>query len=82
MENVKVLYSDFMNSVIDEVTVELLPDILLSLKYNDADSTVIMSMSDKITANVELSGAIGMDELNVLIKSLSTLRGQLKTTAV
>ena len=78
MENVKVLYSDYMNSVIDEVTVELLPDILLALKYNAEDSTVVMSMADKITANVELSGAIGMDELNVLIKSLAILRGQLK----
>lgn len=78
MENVKVLYSDYMNSVIDEVTVELLPDILLGLKYNAEDSTIVMSMSDKITANVELSGAIGMDELNVLIKSLTILRGQLK----
>ncbi len=71
-------YSDFLNSITDEVTFELLTDILLKLKYDPKSSSLIMSMEDKITDNTELHGNLDLDRLNTLIKSLTIIRNQIK----
>lgn len=71
-------YSDFLNSITNEVTFELLTDILLKLKYDPESASLIMSMEDKITDNIELHGSLDLDRLNTLIKTLTIIRNQIK----
>lgn len=71
-------YSDFLNSITDEVTFELLTDIILKLKYDSGSASIIMSMEDKITDNTELHGSLDLDRLNTLIKTLTIIRNQIK----
>ena len=77
--NVKVVYSEFTNSpVASEIEFELLTDVILNIKYDPKQSGIVMTMSDAITENTELSGFLDSDKVNVLIKSLSQIKGQLK----
>jgi len=78
MSEVYMKYSDFLNSVTDEVTFELLTDILLKLKYNPESASIIISMEDRITDNTELHGNLDLDRLNTLIKVLTIIRNQIK----
>ena len=78
MSEVYMKYSDFLNSITDEVTFELLTDIILKLKYDSGSASVIMSMEDKITDNTELHGSLDLDRLNTLIKTLTIIRNQIK----
>lgn len=78
MSEVYMKYSDFLNSVTDEVTFELLTDIILKLKYDSASESLVMSMEDKITDNTELHGSLDLDRLNTLIKTLTIIRNQIK----
>lgn len=78
MSEVYTKYSDFLNSVIDEITFELLTDITLKLKYDPESASLIMSMEDKITDNTELHGSLDLDRLNTLIKTLAIIRNQIK----
>lgn len=78
MSEVYMKYSDFLNSVTDEVTFELLTDILLKLKYNPESASIIISMEDRITDNTELHGSLDLDRLNTLIKILTIIRNQIK----
>ena len=78
MSEVYTKYSDFLNSVIDETTFELLTDITLKLKYDPESASLIMSMEDKITDNTELHGSLDLDRLNTLIKTLAIIRNQIK----
>lgn len=71
-------YSDFLNSITDEVEFELLTDIILKLKYDSESASLIMSMEDKITDNIELHGSLDLDRLNTLIKTLTIIRNQIK----
>lgn len=71
-------YSDFMNQIPDEISFELLTDIILKLKYDQEASSLIMSMEDKITDNTELHGSLDLDRLNTLIKTLIIIRNQIK----
>ena len=82
MSEVKVTYSDYLNSITDEVIFELLTDVMLKLKYDKENESVVISMSDKITDNTELRGKLDFDGLNTLIKSLTIIRNQLKTGGV
>lgn len=78
MSEVYMKYSDFLNSITEEVTFELLTDIILKLKYDHESSSIIMSMEDKITDNTELHGSLDLDRLNTLIKTLTIIRNQIK----
>lgn len=78
MSEVYMKYSDFLNSITDEVTFELLTDIILKLKYDSESASLIMSMEDKITDNTELHGSLDLDRLNTLIKTLTIIRNQIK----
>lgn len=78
MPEVYMKYSDFLNSVTDEVIFELLTDIILKLKYDPESVSLIMSMEDKITDNTELHGNLDLDMLNTLIKALIIIRNQIK----
>lgn len=78
MSEVYMKYSDFLNSVADEVSFELLTDIILKLKYDPDTESLIMSMEDKITDNTELHGSLDLDKLNILIKTLAIIRNQIK----
>lgn len=78
MSEVYTKYSDFLNSVIDEITFELLTDITLKLKYDPESASLIMSMEDKITDNTELHGSLDLNRLNTLIKTLAIIRNQIK----
>lgn len=71
-------YSDFLNSITDEVKFELLTDVILLLKYDRNTESLVMSMKDKITANTELHGSLDLDRLNILIKALTIIRNQIK----
>lgn len=71
-------YSDFLNAVTDEVKFELLTDVILKLKYDQISSSIVMSMEDKITDNIELHGSLDLDKLNILIKTLTIIRNQIK----
>ena len=82
MSEVNVIYSDYLNSITDEVIFELLTDVMLKLKYDKKNESVVISMSDKITDNTELRGKLDFDGLNTLIKSLTIIRNQLKTEGV
>ena len=79
MSEVYMKYSDFLNSVTDEVIFELLTDIILKLKYDPETVSLIMSMEDKITDNTELHGNLDLDMLNTL-KALIIIRNQIKET--
>lgn len=78
MSEVYLKYSDFLNSITDEVSFELLTDITLKLKYDPETESLIMSMEDKITDNTELHGSLDLDRLNTLIKTLTIIRNQIK----
>lgn len=78
MAKVNVKYSDYLNDITDEISFELLTDTILTLKYNDENSALVMSMADKITDNTELHGSLDLDGLNTLIKTLSIIRNQIK----
>lgn len=78
MSEVYMKYSDFLNSITDEVSFELLTDITLKLKYDPETESLIMSMEDKITDNTELHGSLDLDRLNTLIKTLTIIRNQIK----
>lgn len=78
MSEVYMKYSDFMNQIPDEISFELLTDIILKLKYDQEASSLIMSMEDKITDNTELHGSLDLDRLNTLIKTLIIIRNQIK----
>ena len=80
--NVKVVYSEFTNSpVASEIEFELLTDVILNIKYNPEQGGIVMTMSDAITENAELTGFLDSDKVNVLIKSLSQFKGQLKSAS-
>jgi len=82
MQKVKVIYSDYLNSMADEITFELLTDIILKLKYDKENEGLIIGMSDKITDNTELSGKLDFEGLNTLIKSLTIIRNQIKSGGI
>lgn len=78
MPEVKVTYSDYLNSVTDEISFELVTDIILNLKYEKILKSVTISMADKITDNTQLTGTLDFDGLNTLIKTLTIIRNQIK----
>lgn len=78
MAKVKIKYLDYLNDITDEISFELLTDTILKLKYDDANSALIMSMADKITDNTELHGLLDLDGLNTLIKTLTIIRNQIQ----
>ena len=78
MSEVYMKYSDFLNSIADEISFELVDDVILSLKYNGVNHELIMGMKDKITENIELRGSLDLDRLNTLIKTLTLIRNQIK----
>lgn len=78
LSEVYVKYSDFLNLIADEATFELMPDVILTLKFNKNDNELIMSMKDKITENTELHGSLDLDHLNTLIKTLTIIRNQIR----
>ncbi len=78
MAEVYIKYSDFLNSITDEVSFELITDIILKLKFDPESASIIMSMEDKITDNTELHGSLDLDRLNTLIKALTIIRNQIK----
>ena len=78
MAEVLMKYSDYLNSITNEISFELMTDIILKMKYNSQTETLLMSMSDKITDNMELHGSLDLDRLNILIKTLSIIRNQIK----
>lgn len=78
MLEIYMKYSDFLNSITDEVAFELLTDTILKLKYDQDSESLIMSMKDKITDNTELHGSLDLDRLNILIKTLTIIRNQIK----
>ena len=77
MSTVKVEYSDFSkdNSVVEKIEFELLPNINLTLV--NGESTIILSMSDTSTENVELSGTLDKETVINLIRCLSILKNQM-----
>ncbi len=78
MAEVLMKYSDYLNLITNEISFELMTDIILKMKYNPQTGTLLMSMSDKITDNMELHGSLDLDRLNILIKTLSIIRNQIK----
>ena len=79
---VNIKYSDFLNEITDEISFELLTDVILTLKYDNTNSAIILSMADKITDNTELHGSLNLDGLSTLIKTLSMIRNQIKQKGV
>ena len=82
MAEVNIKYSDFLNEITDEISFELLTDVILTLKYDKTNSAIILSMADKITDNTELHGSLNLDGLSTLIKTLSMIRNQIKQKGV
>lgn len=78
MSEVYMVYSDFLKSITDEISFELLTDVMLKLKYDLNSEMLIMSMVDKITDNTELHGSLDLDRLETLIKILTIIRNQIK----
>lgn len=78
MSEVYMVYSDFLKSITDEISFELLTDVMLKLKYDSNSEMLIMSMVDKITDNTELHGSLDLDRLETLIKILTIIRNQIK----
>lgn len=83
MDAVSIKYSNYSsNPVAQEIEFELVEDIILKLKYDDAAQIVAICMSDSISENTELEGSLDFNKLNVLIKSLSQLRNQIKAKPI
>ena len=90
MNNVIVEYDNFSkdNSNVQKITFDLLPDISLSLSQetvndnenSEGDSSefaLSISMTDKHTDEIEITGTIDKETLNALIISLIIFKGQL-----
>ena len=90
MNNVIVEYDNFSkdNSNVQKITFDLLPDISLSLSQetvnnnenSDVDSSefaLLISMTNKHTDEIEITGTIDKEALNALIISLIIFKGQL-----
>ena len=82
MAEVNIKYSDFLNEITDEISFELLTDVILTLKYDNTNSAIILSMADKMTDNTELHGSLNLDGLSTLIKTISMIRNQIKQKGV
>lgn len=78
ISKVNIKYSDYLNDITEEISFELIADIILKLKYDEENSNLIMCMADKITDNTELHGSLDLDGLNTLIKTLSIIRNQIR----
>lgn len=77
--NVTINYSEYSsNPIAQEIEFELIKDIILKLKYKEENEEVVISMADTITANTELEGKLDYEKLNILIRTLSQLRNQIK----
>ena len=77
MAKVNIKYSDYLDDIINEISFELLTDIILKLKYDDTNSALTLSMEDKITDNTELHGSLDLDGLNTLIKTSTIIKNQI-----
>ena len=86
MSNVLVEYSDFSkeNTYVEKITFDLLPSVTLILSQEttgDGDetvSTLSISMTDKETEETAITGTLGDEIINALIRSLSIFKGQMK----
>lgn len=79
MNKVTVCYSDFNSNEIEKIEMSLFNNILFEAIVKDYENDiVVLSMKDKISSNVELSGEIDYDALNSLLKALSTIKKQLE----
>lgn len=91
MANVIVKYSDFSkdNSKVEKIILELLPNKILVLKLNEQESIgesdaesvneendITLSMIDKETEEIEISGSLDKETINALIRSLNIFRSQ------
>lgn len=74
-----IKYKDLNSKEIEQVSMILMNDMLFNITVDkDSDESLILSMEDLITSNVELKGRIGLEELQALIKQLSVMYKQLK----
>ena len=91
MANVIVKYSDFSkdNSKVEKIILELLPNKIVVLELNEQesadetdteavneDNNITLSMVDKETDEVQISGSLDKETVNALIRSLNILRSQ------
>ena len=91
MANVIVKYSDFSkdNSKVEKIILELLPNKIVVLELNEQESTdetdteavnednnITLSMVDKETDEIQISGSLDKETVNALIRSLNILRSQ------
>lgn len=86
MSNVSVEYSDFSkeNTYVEKITFDLLPSVTLILYQettgddDEAVNTLSISMTDKETEETAITGTLDDETINVLIRSLSIFKGQMK----
>ncbi|MBR4589372.1 MAG: hypothetical protein IKO36_01805 [Bacteroidaceae bacterium] len=91
MANVIVKYSDFSkdNSKVEKIILELLPNKIVVLELNEQESAdetdaeavnennnITLSMVDKETDEIQISGSLDKETVNALIRSLNILRSQ------
>lgn len=91
MANVIVKYSDFSkdNSKVEKIILELLPNKIVVLELNEQesadetdteavneDNNITLSMVDKETDEIQISGSLDKETVNALIRSLNILRSQ------
>jgi hypothetical protein len=77
--NVTISYSDYSNNspVAEEIKFELAKDKLLTLRFNEVNNNVSITMADTISENTELNGILDLNKINVLIRSLSLFKNQI-----
>lgn len=90
MTNVIVEYNDFSkdNSNVEKITFDLLPNTELSLCQAEPDANtdaeesetnqLSITMVNKGTEEVEITGNLDEDTLNALIRSLNIFRNQMQ----
>jgi hypothetical protein len=75
---VNVNYSNYNDNspTIEDVSFELLEDVMLKLDCNTDDKEVTIIMTDITNDEVELSGLLSFDKLITFMKVLSQIKNQ------
>lgn len=75
---VNVNYSNYNDNspTIEDVSFELLEDVMLKLDCNTDDKEVTITMTDITNDEVELSGLLSFDKLITFMKVLSQIKNQ------
>jgi hypothetical protein len=75
---VTVKYSEYgHNSTIEQAIFELMENVELQLDFDAEHKTITMSMAEMEVVDSAISGTLSVEKIDVLVRVLSQLKGQL-----